>query len=105
MAGDHGAELDPRSARKAAKKASKAERRAKREGTAGPIGQKACDLCMREVDLLIRCQLDSAKQWKMVCGRCWKTPAVANGVVDGDPLVNPHYRYGGLWKNLHRVAQ
>ena len=103
--GDHGAELDPRAARKAAKKASKVERRAKREGTAGPIGQKECDLCSRGVDLLIRCQLDSAKQWKMVCGRCWKTPAVANGVVDGDPLVNPHYRYGGLWKNLHRVAQ
>ena len=25
----------------------------------------------------------------MVCGRCWK--AVAK--------QNPHYRYGGLWKN------
>ena len=97
-------ELDPKAARKAAKKASKAERRAKREGTAGPTGQKSCDLCERGVDLLIRCQIDTSKQWKMVCGSCWKTPAVANGVVDGDPLVTPHYRYGGLWKNLHRAV-
>ena len=87
--------------RKAAKKAAKAERRARREGVS-MSGQKACDLCEREVDLLIRCQIDSAKAWKMVCGRCWKTPAVANGVVDGDG-TNPHYRYGGLWKNLHRA--
>ena len=28
-------------------------------------------------------------------------PSVANGIVDGDKSTNPHYRYGGLWKNLH----
>ena len=34
----------------------------------------------------------------------WKVlnlPSVANGIVDGDKSTNPHYRYGGLWKNLH----
>lgn len=95
-------ELDPRAARKAAKKAAKALRRARRQGE-DTGGQKPCDVCTREVDLLIRCQTDSGKQWRMVCGRCWKTPAVAGGVVDGDG-TNPHYRYGGLWKNLHRAA-
>ena len=35
----------------------------------------------------------------MVCGSCWKE--VSGGVVDGDEQ-HPDYRYGGLWKNLHR---
>lgn len=35
----------------------------------------------------------------MVCGKCWKT--VSGGVVDGDN-DHPYYRYGGLWKNLHK---
>ena len=95
-------EADAKAARKAAKKAAKLERRAKREGDyAG--GQKPCALCEQGVDLLIRCQLSSDKEWKLVCGKCWKTPAVAGGVVDGDG-ANPYYRYGGLWKNLHRAA-
>ena len=93
---------DPKAARKAAKKAAKAQRRARREGE-DTGGQKACDYCNKGVDLLIRCQTDETKDWKMVCGRCWKTPEVAGGVVDGDG-TNPHYRYGGLWKNLHRAA-
>ena len=93
---------DPKAARKAAKKAAKAEKRARREGTASH-GQKSCDMCTRSVDLLIRCQVDSSKEWKMACGKCWKSPEVAGGVVDGDG-TNPHYRYGGLWKNLHRQA-
>ena len=82
---------------------SKAEKRAKREGTVAGHGQKACDMCDRSVDLLIRCQVDHTPDWKMVCGKCWKTPEVAGGVVDGDGS-NPHYRYGGLWKNLHRAG-
>ena len=94
---------DGKAARKAAKKAAKALRRAKREGTArmmdATVGQKPCDLCSRSVDTLVRCQLSTSKEWSMVCGRCWKTPAVAGGVVDGDGS-NPNYRYGGLWKNL-----
>ena len=94
--------LDPKSARKAAKKALKAQRRARREGQ-DTGGQKGCDLCSKGVDLLIRCQIDDSKEWKMVCGRCWKTPEVAGGVVDGDGQ-NSHYRYGGLWKNLHRAV-
>ena len=95
---------DAKAARKASKKAAKAARRAKREGTAGSdVGQKACDLCERKVDLLVRCQLSTSRDWSFVCGRCWKTPAVAGGVVDGDG-ANPNYRYGGLWKNLHRAV-
>lgn len=95
-------ELDAKQERKARKKAAKAATRARREGNdAG--GQKACSLCERSVDLLIRCQTDCTKEWKMVCGKCWKTPAVAGGVVDGDG-GNAFYRYGGIWKNLHKAA-
>jgi len=89
---------DPKAARKQAKKAAKAARRAVREGRAPEHGQKACDMCSRGVDLLIRCQVSANGQWQLVCGRCWKLPEVAGGVVDGDGS-NPHYRYGGLWKN------
>jgi hypothetical protein len=41
-------------------------------------------------------QTDGTQQWRMVCGRCWRT--VSGGVADGD-AQHPHYRYGGLWKN------
>jgi len=83
--------------RKAAKKATKAAKRAKREGNApDSVVQKPCDLCDRGRDLLIRCQIDETKSWKMVCGKCWKD--VSGGVVDGDKS-HPHYTYGGLWKN------
>ena len=73
----------------------------RREGH-GTGGQKPCDLCARDVDLLVRCQIDSRRDWRMVCGRCWNSPKVAGGVVDGDSQ-NEYYRYGGLWKNLHRA--
>lgn len=99
-----GAVDEAKAARKAARKAAKAERRAKREGSVPGAGQKACDMCDRQVDLLVRCQVDTRKEWTMVCGRCWKTPEVAGGVVDGDGS-NPNYRYGGLWKNLHRAGK
>ena len=90
-------ETAPRAARKAAKKLAKAQRRAKREGRAdNSVGQKTCDTCSSHVDLLIRCQVDESKAWKMVCGKCWKT--VSGGTVDGD-ANHPHYKYGGLWKN------
>ena len=46
-------------------------------------------------------QVDASKRWHMACGKCWETPAVAGGVVDGSGS-NPHYRYGGLWKNLKK---
>merc|ERR1740133_296387 len=87
---------DPRAARKAARKAGKVARRAVREGKAAPgVGRKACELCQRRVDLLVRCQVDASKRWE--------TDAVAGGVVDGSG-ANPHYRYGGLWKNLKKGA-
>ena len=80
------------------KAARKRANRAIRKGQASQTGQKACHLCGRLVDLLIRCQHDSSRRWSMVCGRCWNLSSVAGGVVDGDG-TNPHYRYGGLWKN------
>lgn len=86
---------DPKATRRAANKARKADRRA------GLGGQKPCDLCLRDVDTLIRCQVDSGSTWRLVCGRCWETPEVAGGVVDGCG-ANPHYRYGGLWKNRRK---
>ena len=95
-------EEDTRAARKAARKAGKLARRAVREGRAAPgAGRKACDLCGRRVDLLVRCQVDASKRWQMACGKCWATDAVSGGVVDGSG-ANPHYRYGGLWKNLKK---
>ncbi|KAL1526910.1 hypothetical protein AB1Y20_015601 [Prymnesium parvum] len=98
------APTEERAARKAARKAAKEVRRATREGRADPtVGQKTCNMCMRSVDLLVRCKVDNTKEWKMVCGRCWNTDAVAGGVVDGSGS-NPHYRYGGLWKNLKQQA-
>ena len=45
-----------------------------------------------------RCQVDESKKWHMVCGRCCLE--VSGGKVDGAPS-QPHYRYGGLWKNHH----
>jgi len=86
--------------RKAAKKARKAARRAQREGRADPtVGQKQCDMCSKNVDLLVRCTYDESLQWKMVCGKCWNK--ASGGVVDGD-TKHPYYRYGGLWKNRRR---
>ena len=96
--------LDPaaqkKALRKAEKKRKKAERRAQRQGRGDPsAGQKPCDMCGKGVDLLIRCQYDETLQWKMVCGKCWKT--ASGGVVDGD-AAHPYYKYGGLWKNRRR---
>ena len=86
-------------ARKRAKAEAKAAQRERRQGGAADgVGSRPCGKCAREVDLLIRCQVDATKAWWMVCGRCWKTKEIANGVVDGDGS-NPHYKYGGLWKN------
>lgn len=81
--------------------AVKAARRAQRQGLAASgsseYGKKACDVCGDKKDLLIRCQTDERRTWRMVCGKCWVS--VSGGVVDGDE-EHPHYRYGGLWKNL-----
>lgn len=81
--------------------AVKAAKRAQRQGIAASegsdYGKKACDICRQLKDLLIRCQTDETRAWRMVCGKCWVS--VSGGVVDGDEK-HPHYRYGGLWKNL-----
>lgn len=96
---------DTRLQRKAACKEAKRIRRAIREGKAeNQVGRKFCDLCSREVDLLVRCQIDESKLWRMVCGKCWKTDEVSGGVVDGT-AATPHYRYGGLWKNLKKMPK
>lgn len=92
---------DTKARRKAEKKRKKAARRAQREGTGNPaIGRKPCTLCGKSVDLLVRCTHTASGEWAMVCGKCWKD--VSGGVVDGD-VAHPYYRYGGLWKNRHRV--
>lgn len=99
---DH-SEVTARRRRKEAKKAMKAARRAQREGRGDrSAGRKSCDVCTKSVDMLVRCQIDSTLQWKMVCGRCWH--GVSGGVVDGD-AAHPYYRYGGLWKNRRKQNQ
>lgn len=50
-------------------------------------------------DVLVRCRTDESLQWYFVCtGKCWKE--VSGGVVDGT-ADQPHYVYGGMWKNKH----
>ena len=73
------------------------QKRAKKMGDAPELGRKPCDLCTKEVDLLVRCTIDESQQYKMVCGRCW--PSVSGGVPDGISSDYPFYNYGGLWKN------
>jgi hypothetical protein len=97
---DNNGDVEPgrasdRSLRKAAKKGVKEARRALRAGE-GPLGNKACDICSHEVGMLIRCRTDESRQWRMVCGGCWK--GVSGGVTDGD-AAHPFYTYGGVWKN------
>jgi len=87
-----------RKQRKESVKAQKQERRLKREGNTTPeVGRKPCDVCSKEVDMLIRCTIDATQQYRMVCGTCW--PSVSGGVTDGNPHTHPHYNYGGVWKN------
>ena len=96
---------DTRLARKVEKKRKKKEKRDRLRGNEvdgaplSPGGQKQCDTCEKNVDLLVRCTIDESRVWKMVCGKCWKT--VSGGVTDGD-VDHPYYRYGGLWKNRRR---
>lgn len=85
--------LTEKELKKQRKKEAKEAKRAKREGN--NLSLKPCDLCHRDRDLLIRCQIDTSLNWLMVCGKCWKV--VSGGVADGD-AAHPHYRYGGLWK-------
>ena len=52
--------------------------------------------------MLVRCQIDETKAWKMICVKgCWKS--VSGGVTDGTPEF-PHYKYGGVWKNRRKVS-
>jgi hypothetical protein len=47
----------------------KAARRLQREGGQDPdYGRKACDLCTKKQDTLIRCQIDASLEWHMVGG-------------------------------------
>mmetsp|Transcript_16801 Transcript_16801/g.23500 ORF Transcript_16801/g.23500 Transcript_16801/m.23500 type:complete len:203 (+) Transcript_16801:67-675(+) len=83
-----------RERRKQEAKLMKQHRKAKREGKR--VTTKKCDQCGKDVQLLIRCQIDQSRKWNLVCGKCWKT--VSGGVVDGDE-DHPYYKYGGLWKS------
>ena len=73
----------------------KARKKAAKQAKRQPKETKPCSWCDRAVDLLIRCQADSSKNWVMLCGRCWKK--ASGGVPDGTHTT-PHYAYGGLWK-------
>ena len=76
-----------RAARKARKEAAKEAATEKEKGGAG--GAKPCASCASQVHLLIRCQTDTTKQWRMLCGKCWHK--ASGGVPDGD-ADHPHYR-------------
>lgn len=104
---------EQRKARKEEIKAQKADKRARREGhVPDDYGQKPCNICKQQKDLLIRqgdrsshfiikqvlrlsmlmpvrCQIDKTETWHMVCGKCWRT--VSGGIVDGDD-AHPDYR-------------
>lgn len=61
--------------------------------------RKACDICQKPRDVLVRCRIDETQRWHFVCtGSCWK--GVSDGVVDGTENT-PAYKYGGMWKNRH----
>jgi len=65
-------------------------------------GNKRCDKCGESRSMLVRCQVDETKAWKMICVKgCWKS--VSGGVTDGTPEF-PHYKYGGVWKNRRKVS-
>ena len=49
---------------------------------------KVCDRCQKASPLLYRIQQDSSQSWIFVCPECWQ-------LCNQD---NPHYRYGGTWK-------
>jgi len=87
-------QLTERQRRKQQARMMKKERRLRRQGQA-EMKTKRCDLCEKDVRMLIRCMIDQRKKWHMVCGKCWHK--VSGGVVDGDS-AHPHYRYGGIWK-------
>ena len=91
-------EKEDRALRKQRAKESKRQRRLKREGKAGSEdGNKDCEKCGKSSQVLIRCQYDETKLWRLVCGTCWRE--VSGGVPDGRGEEFPFYRYGGLWKN------
>ena len=88
---------EDRALRKQRAKESKRQKRLKREGMArGEEGNKGCEACGKSSEVLIRCQYDETRQWRLVCGSCWRR--VSGGVPDGAENF-PFYRYGGLWKN------
>ena len=90
-----------RKERKKRKKLLQKNKRAKREGRQDPsIGRKDCQTCAKASDVLVRCRIDATKNWFLICGKCWNK--YSGGVPDGD-LKHPHYCYGGVWKNLHKV--
>ena len=51
-------------------------------------GSKTCIRCQQVSSLLYRIQQDTSREWIFVCCQCWQ-------FVSND---NPHYRYGGTWK-------
>jgi len=50
---------------------------------------KSCHQCSLQQDTLFRVRIQENKNWVFVCQDCLK-------IVKPD---NPHYQYGGTWKN------
>ena len=50
---------------------------------------KSCHQCSFQQDTLFRVRIQENKNWIFVCQDCLK-------IVKQD---NPHYQYGGIWKN------
>ncbi len=50
---------------------------------------KSCHKCSLQKDTLYRVRISENKVWVFVCSECMK-------IVKPD---NPHYQYGGTWKN------
>mgnify|MGYP005855024117 CR=1 FL=1 len=50
---------------------------------------KYCDICSKDYSIMFRIQYKQQQTWVFVCEDC-----LVNIKRD-----NPHYRYGGTWKN------
>jgi hypothetical protein len=51
-------------------------------------GSKLCHRCQQSNKIMYRVQWQIDRAWIFVCPSCWQIVSVDN----------PHYRYGGTWK-------
>ena len=53
------------------------------------FSMKSCDQCLKEMNTLFRVRVSTSKEWIFVCRGCLEVVRPSN----------PHYQYGGTWKN------